>query len=426
MIVPSGPPKPRAGRDTYSVLAVTRLLLKDELLDAQLVRAVGAAGYGGADLGECLATARRINERDLDSWFEQWTVTATAVARLAESETAAGNQTSARLAFLRACTYHRTGGVMLLGAPLDERLVSAYRAQAAMFTEAIALMDLPVERIEIRFGTITLPGYFFCAAADGRRRATVILTGGYDGTAEELYFANGAAALARGYNVLAFDGPGQGRVLTEQRQPIRADWENVITPIVDYALRRDEVDGERIALIGLSLGAHLAPRAASGEHRLAACVADCGAYDLYAAFLDRLPGPLANPNVIDRRRVRLALAQILERVAAKPTAGWALRRGMLVHGVDDPLAYVDALHEFTLKDRAPQISCPTWVCSAEGDEISASAPQLVDALTCEKTYVRFTSAEGADDHCEQAARALYHARSFAWLDSRLHPRRATE
>lgn len=405
---------------------MTRLLLKDELLDAQLVRAVGAAGYGGADLGECLATARRINERDLDSWFEQWTVTATAVARLAESETAAGNQTSARLAFLRACTYHRTAGVMLLGAPLDERLVSAYRAQAAMFTEATVLMELPVERIEIPFGAITLPGYFFCSAADGRRRATVILTGGYDGTVEELYFANGAAALARGYNVLAFDGPGQGRVLTEQRQAIRADWENVITPIVDYALSRDDVDSERIALIGLSLGAHLAPRAASGEHRLAACVADCGAYDLYAAFLDRLPGPLANPNVIDRRRVRLALAQILERLAAKPTAGWALRRGMLVHGVDDPLAYIDALHEFTLKDCAPQIRCPTWVCSAEGDEISASAPQLVAALTCEKTYVPFTSAEGADDHCEQAARALYHARSFAWLDSRLHPRRATE
>jgi hypothetical protein len=72
------------------------------------------------------------------------------------------------------------------------------------------------------------------------------------------------------------------------------------------------------------------------------------------------------------------------------------------------------------------ISCPTWVCSAEGDDISASAPQLVAALSCEKAYVHFTSAEGADDHCEQAARALYHARSFAWLDSRLHPGRTTE
>ena len=154
-------------------------------------------------------------------------------------------------------------------------------------------------------------------------------------------------------------------------------------------------------------------------------MADCGAYDLYAAFLDRLPAPRANPRVINRRRVRLALARLLERVAAKPTAGWALRRGMLVHGVDDPLAYVDALREFTLKDRAAEIRCPTWVCSAEGDDISASALQLVDALTCEKTHVRFTAAEGADDHCEQAARALYHARSFAWLDDGLRPRQAT-
>jgi len=343
------------------------------------------------------------------------------VAALAEREATAGNRESARLAYLRACTYHRTAGVMLLGAPLDRRLVSAYGAQADMFQRAVALMDLPAETIAIPFEGTDLPGYFFCPAADDQRRATVILTGGYDGTSEELYFANGAAALARGYNVLAFDGPGQGRVLTEQRLAIRADWEAVVGPVLDYALARSEVDADRVALIGQSLGAHLAPRAASAEHRLAACVADCGAYDLYAAFIDRLPGPLANPLLLERRPVRLALARLLARLAAKPTAGWALRRGMLVHDVEEPLAYIDALHAFTLRGRAPQITCPTWVCSAEGDDISESAPQLIDALTCEKAYVRFTAAEGADDHCEQAARALYHARSFGWLDSRLHP-----
>jgi pimeloyl-ACP methyl ester carboxylesterase len=400
-----------------------RLLLKDELLDAQLVRAAGTAGYGGAELGECLATARRVDEHDLDSWFEQWTATAAVVAALAEREAEAGNRVSARLAYLRASTYHRTAGVMLLGAPLDQRLVSAYRAQADMFQHAGALMDVPAETIAIPFEDRVLPGYFLRPARDGRRRATVVLTGGYDGTAEELYFANGAAALARGYNVLAFDGPGQGRVLTEQQLPIRDDWETVIAAVLDYALARDDVDSDRVALIGLSLGAHLAPRAASAEHRLAACVADCGAYDLYAAFLERLPGPLARPLLLERRVVRLALARLLEFLAEKATAGWALRRGMLVHGVDTPLAYTDALRAFTLRGRAPQITCPTWVCNAEGDDISSSAPKLVDALTCEKTYVHFTAAEGADDHCEQAARALYHARSFGWLDGLLHPDR---
>ena len=63
---------------------------------------------------------------------------------------------------------------------------------------------------------------------DRRPRATVILTGGYDGTVEELYFFNGAAALARGYNVLAFDGPGQGAALLQRGLTLRADWENVV------------------------------------------------------------------------------------------------------------------------------------------------------------------------------------------------------
>jgi hypothetical protein len=31
---------------------VTRMILKDELLDAQLLRTAGTAPYGGADVGE--------------------------------------------------------------------------------------------------------------------------------------------------------------------------------------------------------------------------------------------------------------------------------------------------------------------------------------------------------------------------------------
>lgn len=57
---------------------------------------------------------------------------------------------------------------------------------------------------------------------------------------------------------------------------MRPDWEHVVTPVVDYARSRSEVDPDQIALIGWSFGGYLAPRAASGEHRLAACIADPG------------------------------------------------------------------------------------------------------------------------------------------------------
>ena len=78
------------------------------------------------------------------------------------------------------------------------------------------------------------------------------------------------------------------------------------------------------------------------------------------------------------------LRRLLKALATKPTAGWALRRGQLVHGVTSPIDYLMALREYSLKDHAAKITCPVLVCNAEGDDISASAPQLVEALTCEK------------------------------------------
>jgi hypothetical protein len=107
--------------------------------------------------------------------------------------------------------------------------VGSYTRQTDAFRRGAALLGMPPEIVQIPYEDTTLPGYFFRAGEGQWPRATVILTGGYDGTAEELDFFNGAAALARGYHVLAFDGPGQGTALLRQGLVLRPDWENVVT-----------------------------------------------------------------------------------------------------------------------------------------------------------------------------------------------------
>ncbi len=400
---------------------MTRFAVKDELLDAQTLRTAGSALVGGADIGECIATARRVKGTDLTSWFDEWTATADALSALAESEESAGRPISARSAYFRASNYFRNAGVMLMGPPLDPRLVESIRRQTETFRRGSALLRQPPEIVAIPYQETTLPGYFFRVDDDPRPRPTVILTGGYDGTAEELYFFNGAAALERGYNVLAFDGPGQGRALVDQGLTLRPDWEHVVGPVVDFAEARPDVDATRIALVGLSLGAYLAPRAASAEHRLAACVADCGSFDLFDAALARIPGFLRRGYEEGRTWPVATVNRILVAVAHKPTAGWALRRGQLVHGVSTPGAYLQSLRDYSLAGSVGSITCPMFVSNAEGDDISASAPQLFEALNCPKALVTFSSAEGAGDHCEAGGRALFHARMFGWLDDLLHP-----
>lgn len=79
--------------------------------------------------------------------------------------------------------------------------------------------------------------------------------------------------VERGYHVLTFDGPGQPAALHLDGLVFRPDWENVVSPVLDWLLARPEVDPARVSLLGVSMDGLLAPHAAAFEHRLAAYVA---------------------------------------------------------------------------------------------------------------------------------------------------------
>lgn len=131
---------------------------------------------------------------------------------------------------------------------------------------------MPACRVAIPYESTTLPGYLFRVDDSGTARTTVVYHGGFDSTLEEGYFAVARGAVERGYNVLAFDGPGQATTRRLQGLVFRPDWEMVISPVIDYAITLPEIDEHRIVLIGTSFGGYLAARAAAFEHRIAALV----------------------------------------------------------------------------------------------------------------------------------------------------------
>ena len=48
-----------------------------------------------------------------------------------------------------------------------------------------------------------------------------------------------------------------------------------------------------------------------------------------------------------------------------------------------------------------------------------NAPELFDALSVPKAFVRFTAAEGADQHCAQLNRSFANRVILDWLDETL-------
>ena len=391
-------------------------VFKDDLFELQWLRAASHSSSGGADIGECLAAARQIGEPDAERWFTVWSRLADGLAVGAKESEAQGRLVSARSAYLRASNYYRTAYTFLFGAPVDPRVVDTYRRQRTTFEAAVALMTPMAERISVPYEGTRLHGYLFRASDDGQPRPTLIINGGYDSTAEEAYFFSGAAAVARGYTCLVFDGPGQGSAIIEDGLAFRPDWEAVISPVVDFAISRPEVDKSNIALMGVSFGGYLAPRAASAEPRIAACIADPGEFTLFEEMKSRMPPWIARELPNGNPLVLAGLNLMMRRRMRHVTAGWGLRRGLWVHGVDSPLAYLRLTQDYSLEGLAGRIRCPTLICSAENDDIGVTADKLYAALTCEKARLRFLAAEGAGEHCESGARSLFNERVFDWLD----------
>ncbi|MGV9347016.1 alpha/beta hydrolase family protein [Streptomyces spiralis] len=386
-----------------------KFLYDDESFSFEALRAAGYAAYSGADLGEVLVTCRQIPEGDEEAWSAQWAATAARIERIGRNALAAGHRVSAREALLRASNYYRTADFYRRENPAaDTESARLAKASQQTFADAAVLLDTPARALRIPYEDTTLPGYLFLADDSGTPRPTVLYHGGYDSTLEENYLALAAGALRRGYNVIAFDGPGQGSTVREQGLHFRPDWEAVVTPVVDFAFTVAEVDAERLVLAGTSLGGYLAARAAAFEHRLAALVLHDGVDDFHEVAAATADRAASTPGGIEALMAQNTMVR------------WIVRNGRWTFGVSDFDELVEAAQSYTLAGIADRITCPTLVLDAENDVFFKGQPQrLLGELTCQKELILFREDEGAGEHCHEGALSLFHQRTFDWLDTLL-------
>jgi pimeloyl-ACP methyl ester carboxylesterase len=381
----------------------------------ETLRAFGLSAYGGSDFGEVVATVSRITSGDYDSWYDEWLATAERLA----AEAAGAHEVTARETLLRASTYYRTAEFFLHGNPDDPRIAYAYDRNVECFLAARV-----AEPVEIPYEGTVLRGYFYRAPGSGQL-PTVVMTNGFDGTAEELQYFGAGSGSERGYHVLTFDGPGQGSAIHREGLVFRPDWENVISSVIDFLTADSGVDSKRIALVGWSFGGVLAPRAAAFEPRISALVAVDGVYDAAIAPLSKLP---FERDEIERR-VRAERddpfdALLAEARKASPTLRWLFGHGQYVMGAASDREFLAKYLDYHLRDGvAERIACPVLVCEATDDlflpggaETEPEPRRLYKHLTAPKTLLTFTEEEGADAHCHVGAQHLAVGRIYDWLD----------
>ena len=125
-------------------------------------------------------------------------------------------------------------------------------------------LSSPSLRRKSASGSGVLPAYRFTPI---RSKGTIVFFGGFDSYIEELTTAFFYLRDA-GYEVIAFEGPGQGGALNDAGLHMTPDWHLPVKAVLDH-FKLDHV-----TLVGLSMGGCLVMRAAAFEPRVARPVHD--------------------------------------------------------------------------------------------------------------------------------------------------------
>lgn len=391
-------------------------LMEPALFNAQLLRNIGCTTYQGAEIGECLEIASKIEPGNKESWYQNWLAFADKNMHEAETYRKEGLDLNAKMAYLRACNYYRSAYFFLEDEPHDARIEQTLKKSIDAFHHASEFFSVPVEKISIPFDGNAILGYFYLNSTEQGPKPIIIDTGGGDGTKEESYFNTAAEAIERGFHCLTIDGPGQGSVLRLNKIPFIPDWERVIEKVVDFVLQRPEIDSHKIILIGRSFGGYLAARAVTKERRIKACIVDPGILNATGDMESKFRS-LAHAKFPELKNA--SIGEILPKVLeADSKMRFMMESRKWRFGAKTVEEMLDLTRAYHLEGLAKDIQCPMLVCDNTLEYITlGQAKKLYDQLECPKKYILFKEEDGTGGHCEPVTPRLFNSQIYAWLHS---------
>ena len=381
-----------------------------DLFYSQFIRTLGKTYTQNADIGECFMALSKVKNNDFDSWYAAWHDMALKIQAIAVEAEKQGHFLSAGQSYMRVFEYHRASEFFLRDDLENTKIIEIFDQIETCFDKGIHLLHTQVQKSQVHFENGFLNGYLFKPQKEAR--ATLVVPGGYDSTVEEMYPLV-PRALAEGYAIFIFDGPGQGHVLRRQKLYMRHDFEVVVEAVFDHLENIGDISDKPYVLIGRSFGGYLAPRAACFEKRIAGLVCDPGQYDLPAQLKEILPKETYQQLI--KQQDKLVNQYFDELFLKDKQAAFYFKSRMNAHGLKSAYDYLKAMQQYSLKDLAHRITCPTLICTNANDTLSSSSHAFYEALTCPKTMIEFDSSLGAGTHCEMDAYGQFQNVMFEWL-----------
>jgi len=246
-------------------------------------------------------------------------------------------------------------------------------------------------------------------------RSTIVVFGGFDSYVEEL-FPTLLFLRDAGYDVVAFDGPGQGAALEESHLPLHPDWDLPVAAVLDHFGLED------VTLLGISLGGGLAVRAAAKEPRVSRVVCDDILVNFFAVCMAQLSAPRRHAlRALLAARASLAVNAMIGAVMRHTlVVEWGVRQGMHVTGTSSPYAFLrEAMHYETASLSGDVTQDVLVMAGAEDHYVPRDQfAQQIQLLTNARSVTArlFTASEHAHNHVHVGNLGLSLDVIVSWLE----------
>ncbi len=292
----------------------------------------------------------------------------------------------------------------------DPEKEALYNQFTRLFYQFVIRPD--TERHKIPFEDGFLPALRIPAAnAD---KGTLIIHGGFDSFIEEfysmmIYFSN------QGYEVIGFEGPGQGAALRNYGLPITYKWEKPVKAILDYFQLRE------VTLLGLSMGGWLSLRASAFEPRIKRVITSGHAMD----YMKSMSPLLRKIHLwcIGHCRDFMNRMATLKFERKEGMASWMVDHLKFITHKDKPLDALSFYLELNEENLHPeQIKQDVLILSGRKDHfipLKMHQMQIKALVNANSVSDRvFTEADEAQNHCQVGNINLALKTMIDWMDKK--------
>lgn len=313
---------------------------------------------------------------DTDNWYKSW-------RRLAEKSEANGE-------FEFASSYYQIGDFYLRESDPNKIIMyNKYRENFYKYNN-----ELQLEHFKVPYENSFMPAIRVKFKNSSK---TLLVHGGYDSYLEEIIPAL-AFFQDLGYDIIAFEGPGQGGALKNGLKFIH-NWEKPVAAVLDYFKLKD------VSILGISWGGYLCMRAAAFEKRIKEVIC----FDIFYSGMDGIFAKnkqmkdtleeLLNSNEKDKINQMLLL-----NMKNDIDLNWKFCKGMDNTGTNTPYDFLKAIQLHTMDGIEEMIDQDLLLLAGEDDQyvpieaMSLLENNLVNAKSVTKKV--FTKETGGEQHCQ--------------------------